>query len=85
MKSDQDQNLDQICYYRIYRERLQALETINRLELDHGYLDELRSRIGESLVNEFISLGFIHTGYTLEKDTWGINPLGKRYYQIVKD
>ena len=82
MKSDQDQNLDQICYYRIYRERLQALETINRL--DHGYLDELRSRIGESLVNEFISLGFIHTGYTLKEDTWGINPLGKRYYEIVK-
>ena len=80
MKSDQDQ--DQICYYRIYRERLQALETINRL--DHGYLDELRLRIGESLLNEFISLGFIHTGYTLEKDTWGINTRWKRDYEIVK-
>ena len=71
-----------ICYYRIYRERLQALETINRL--DHGYLDELQDLIGESLVNEFLSLGFIHPGYTLEKETWGINPLGKRYYEMVK-
>lgn len=74
---------DQIRYYRIYREKLQALETINRL--DHGYLDELRLRIGEPLVNEFISLGFIHTGYTLKEETWGINTLGKRYYEIVKD
>lgn len=79
MKSDQDQ----ICYYRTYREKLQALETINRL--NHGYLDELRSRIGESLLNEFISLGFIHTGYTLKEETWEINTLGKRYYEIVKD
>jgi hypothetical protein len=78
--SDQDQ--DQICYYRIYREKMQALEIINRL--DHGYLDELRELIGESLVNEFLSLGFIHPGYTLEKETWGINPLGKRYYEMTK-
>ena len=75
-------NQDQIRYYGIYRERLQALETINRL--NHGYLDELRDLIGESLVNEFLSLGFIHPGYTLEKETWGINPLGKRYYEMVK-
>ena len=68
--------------YQYYIERRDGLKYC--VQNDHGYLENLVSEIGESLVNEFIVLGFIYTGYTLEKETWGINPLGKRYYEMVK-
>ena len=62
--------------------RLEALKYIN--EEKNGYLEDLRSRLGDSLVNEFLVLGFIHSGYTLKEETWGLNPLGERYYKMVK-
>ena len=62
--------------------RMEALKYIN--EEKHGYLEDLRSRLGESLVNEFLVLGFIHSGYTLKKETWGLNPLGEKYYNVVR-
>jgi len=62
--------------------RLEALKYIN--EEKHGYMEDLRSHLGDSMVNEFLVLGFIHSGYTLKEETWGLNPLGEKYYNVVR-
>ena len=64
------------------RRKLRALRYINRKR--YGRLRRLRRRIGDDLMEEFLLLGFIHRGYTLTEETWGINHLGEEYYERVK-
>ncbi len=44
-----------------------------------GYIKDLRTNIGEELLSEFISVGFIICGYTRTKKTWRISNLGRSY------
>lgn len=44
-----------------------------------GYIKDLRTTIGEDLLSEFISVGFIICGYTRTKKTWRISNLGRSY------
>lgn len=43
------------------------------------YIKDLRTNIGEDLLSEFISVGFIICGYTRTKKTWRISNLGRSY------
>lgn len=44
-----------------------------------GYIKDLRATIGEELLSEFISVGFIICGYTRTQKTWRISNLGRSY------
>lgn len=44
-----------------------------------GYIKDLRTNIGEELLSEFISVGFIICGYTRTQKTWRISNLGRSY------
>lgn len=53
-----------------------------------GYIKDLRDNIGESLMSEFISVGFIICGYTRSGKTWRISALGRGYVrelQLIND
>jgi len=64
------------------KRRLEALKYV--VENKNGFLTELKERIGQEYVEEFLSLGFIHEGYTWKKKTWKCLELAKRYYKIIK-
>lgn len=57
--------------------RLTALKNIYLTQ--RGYLGELQDAIGEEMLSEFISVGFIICGYTRTKKTWRISNLGSTY------
>lgn len=44
-----------------------------------GYIKDLRDTIGNELLSEFISVGFIICGYTRTSKTWRISELGRSY------
>ncbi|MBD5315880.1 MAG: hypothetical protein HDS08_06985 [Bacteroides sp.] len=44
-----------------------------------GYIKDLQEKIGNDLLSEFISVGFIICGYTRTSKTWRISNLGKSY------
>lgn len=44
-----------------------------------GYIKDLRENIGNDLLSEFISVGFIICGYTRTSKTWRISELGRSY------
>lgn len=46
-----------------------------------GYVNDLRTKIGNELLSEFVSVGFIICGYTRTSKTWRISNLGKSYVQ----
>ncbi len=47
--------------------------------MGEGYIKDLRDKIGDSLISEFISVGFIICGYTRSDKTWRISELGRGY------
>lgn len=49
----------------------------------YGYMDELIDEISQKYIDEFISLGFIHEGYTRKKKTWKCLELAKQYYSVI--
>lgn len=57
--------------------RISALKSI--YTSGWGYIKDLRTNIGEELLSEFISVGFIICGYTRTKKTWRISNLGRSY------
>lgn len=57
--------------------RISALKSI--YDSGWGYINDLRKNIGEDLLSEFISVGFIICGYTRTKKTWRISNLGRSY------
>jgi hypothetical protein len=59
--------------------RTSALTTIYRS--DKGYIKDLQQSIGDELLAEFISVGFIICGYTRKSKTWRISKLGKDYVE----
>ena len=67
--------------YQIYTELCEGLKYC--VETEHGILEDLKKQIGDSLVNEFCILGWIHLGYTLTEETWSVTQRAKRYYKIV--
>lgn len=53
-----------------------------------GYIKDLRRKIGDTIMSEFISVGFIICGYTRSDKTWRISELGQGYVrelQLIKD
>lgn len=46
-----------------------------------GYFKDLQNSIGNEILSEFVSVGFIICGYTRKKKTWRISNLGKHYVQ----
>ena len=61
--------------------RLGALRYI--VDTRYGYVGELITNIGEAFANEFVSLGFVIMGYTMDDKTWRVSELAKRYYSFV--
>jgi hypothetical protein len=49
-----------------------------------GYLEELRDSIGNDLLSEFISVGFIVCGYSRTSRTWRISNLGRCYVRELR-
>ncbi len=64
------------------KSRMGALRIINSLGC--GYMTTLKSRVEESLIEEFISVGFIVCGYTRANKTWRISELGKNFYSELQ-
>ena len=64
------------------KERYNAIKYI--VTHKNGYMDVLTETIGQKYVEEFLTLGFIHEGYTWKKKTWKCLELAKRYYKVIK-
>jgi hypothetical protein len=55
---------------------------------EHGYMKDLREDIGDELIKEFESVGFIVTNwgyYDPEGYAWHVTPFGIKYYKLVCD
>lgn len=61
--------------------RLTALRYI--VDSQHGYVGDLIAHIGDAFVKEFLSLGFVCTGYAKSDKTWHVSDLVKQYYSVV--
>lgn len=61
--------------------RLGALRYI--VDTQYGYVGELITNIGKAFADEFVSLGFVIMGYTMDDKTWRVSELAKRYYSFV--
>lgn len=57
----------------------QKTALINIYKDGRGYIKDLRDNIGDALMSEFISVGFIICGYTHSDKTWRISELGRGY------
>ncbi len=53
---------------------------------EHGYLKDLNEfdLTKGAIVEEFVTAGFIKTGYTRTKRTFGITKLGKQYFEEIQ-
>lgn len=49
-----------------------------------GYIKDLRNTIGDSLLSEFISVGFIICGYSRTDKTWRLSDLGRGYVEELQ-
>ena len=63
------------------KERVDALSYV--VQTRHGYVKDLLTKMRQTIVNEFVSLGFIIMGYTDEDKTWRVSSFAETYYQIV--
>ncbi len=45
-----------------------------------GYVSDLKSRVGQDVVSQFESIGFITKGHTLKSETWRKTKLADQYY-----
>lgn len=53
---------------------------------EHGYLKDLKEfdLTKGALVDEFVNVGFVKTGFTRTQKTWGITELGKLFFEEVQ-
>ena len=63
-------------------ERISALSYV--VSKRYGYVHELVETIKQNIVDEFVSLGFVIMGYTIEDKTWRASDFAVSYYNIVK-
>lgn len=63
-------------------ERVEALRYI--ISTKYGYVRELLKNIAHSIVEEFVSLGFIIMGYTSDDKTWKVSSFAEDFYQVVR-
>ena len=65
------------------KERFKAIEYV--VKTKEGYREDLIDAIGQDYVNEFETLGYISSGYTWERKTWGCLNLARKEYDILKE
>lgn len=63
------------------KERADALSYV--VSKRYGYVRELLDTVKQTIVDEFVSLGFIIMGYTYDDKTWRASSLADSYFQIV--
>lgn len=53
---------------------------------EHGYLKDLKEfdLTKGALVDEFVTAGFVKTGFTRTQKTWGITKLGRGYFEDLE-
>ena len=64
------------------KERVDALSYV--VSKKYGYVKDLLNQIQRTIVDEFVSLGFIIMGYTPEDKTWRVSSFAESYYEIVR-
>ena len=62
--------------------RVDALDYV--VSTKYGYVKDLLKKVQETIVAEFVSLGFIIMGYTPEDKTWRVSSFAESYYKIVR-
>ena len=63
-------------------ERIAALSYI--VTERFGYVRDLIAKVKQSIVEEFVSMGFVIMGYTPEDKTWRVSDFAVSFYNIVK-
>ena len=63
---------------------LKALEYL--VQNHHGYIEDLTKNacFDDKRIREFCSVGFMKTGWTDKKQTWGVLPFAIEYLAIVR-
>ena len=51
----------------------------------HGYFSELETLMPENILNEFLTVGFLKTGYNKQGKTWGLTNYGRQFFEDVYD
>ena len=64
------------------KDRVDALSYV--VTQQYGYVKDLLDKIQKTIVDEFVSIGFIIMGYTPEDKTWRVSSFAKTYYEIVR-
>lgn len=64
------------------KERVIALSYV--VNKSYGYVRELLANVRESIVQEFVSLGFVIMGYTSDEQTWRASTSASDFLQIVQ-
>lgn len=64
-------------------QRLEILKFIT--EEKSGILSELVEKFGKEIVDEFLSIGFLKSGYNREHKTWSVTNLCSEFYYEVKE
>lgn len=62
--------------------RVDALNYV--VSTKYGYVKDLLLKVQQTVVDEFVSLGFIIMGYTHEDKTWRASSFAESYYEIVR-
>ena len=63
-------------------DRINALSYI--VNKKYGFVHELFEQVKDSIVEEFVSLGFVIMGYTSKDKTWRVSDFAVSFYNIVK-
>lgn len=67
---------------RLDSDRINALSYI--VNKKYGFVHELLEQVKESIVREFVSLGFVIMGYTTNDKTWRVSDFAVSFYDVVK-
>lgn len=63
-------------------ERITALSYI--VTEKFGYVRDLIVKVRQSIIDEFVSMGFVIMGYTPEDKTWRVSDFAVDFYNIIK-
>ena len=63
-------------------ERITALSYI--VTEKFGYVRDLIVKVRQSIIDEFVSMGFVIMGYTSEDKTWRVSDFAVEFYNIIK-
>lgn len=64
------------------KQRLEILKYVT--EEKSGIISELIEKFGKEIVNDFLSIGFLKSGYNREHKTWSVTNLCTEFYSEVK-